>query len=816
MKTTQLPIVFLAFANDLDNHLNTLKDESRDIFRSLQGLEKDNVIAIHREESAQVDELYNDLLAYDDQIVIFHYAGHADGSMLQLEGGLASAGGIAGLLAQQASLKLVFLNGCATKDQVKLLHQAGVPAVIATAVKINDSKATSLSTAFYAALASGQSIYEAFDSAHNYIEAKFINKDEHQLKFTRQPNFSFAEQETAAEVQNYEFEWTLYTRPDAEADLKQWRLPNAREGWQIQLADSQGSIKNLDGQALSIDYRSRTRTIDVLACKGCGIRSLKLDKDKNQCPICTNNNTETVSAQTAIPDLVLPYVISETDAHVIAVTALGIKPAESIQVQQIQLPYWVFAVDTRTFITAERGEVQDIYADTLKLEWTDVKAEIELAVDNFLVPAFLGVKQASANSHGWQWQFDAAKPMQQLDMSTRFAALEISLETAFSQVDECLQQEILEQIPERLGGIEQRNIATDTRYKSISAHTVLLPYWCATVGEGDGQTSVLINAQTGAVKIPENPSGPVLTNESNLAMQQKSTHTSGQAAKTSMLVSIYSGMGIGAMIGLLMGLAAPQSADAKSIVAIFIGAVGVGLAALLGLNDRNFSTAKGLRIGSFGLAVAVSALTGIYVRDNNLLSPGIVMQAKELREVFKTLDDERLLALLSSTKISSTSNEDGSKTQVIEQQLNKPMSALFSSPVSLEKCVNLEPPENENNLQAEDIINNIKLNGGESWEQFVALVQQEIPTTQDQKAVLVLARNAVCKFAPFEQWTKPKPAQCQQLSVISNSQVTTEQIVAAYSTDSLTTIKNQLSASLAPKQQIPALKLMGGMLCSGK
>ncbi|WP_162266439.1 hypothetical protein, partial [Paraglaciecola hydrolytica] len=519
----------------------------------------------------------------------------------------------------------------------------------------------------------------------------------------------------------------------------------------------------------------------------------------------------------AIPDLVLPFIISEQEARAIAHTTLATNATDSIQVQPLQLPYWVFSVATRTFVSVERGTLQDINADTLKLEWTEVKETIDLSVERFLVPAFLGIEQTSASPEDWRWKFDEATPMQQLDISTRFALLEVSIEAAFAELQNYLQEEVLEQIPERIGGIEQRKINTDMRYQNIAAHTLLLPHWCARSGEDDQQTSVLINAQTGAVKIPENPSGPVLTIESNHSMQQKNTDTSAQTVKTSMLVSIYSGMGIGVMIGLLMGLAAPQSADAKSIVAIFIGAVGVGLAALLGLNDRNFSTAKGLRIGSFGLAVAVSAPTGIYVRDNNLLSPGIMMQAIELREVFKTLDDERLLALLSSTKISSTSNKDGSKTQVIEQQLNKQMSALFSSPVSLEKCVNLEPPENENNLQAEDIVNNIKLNGGESWEQFVALVQQEIPQIQDQKAVLVLARNAVCKFAPFKEWQKPKPAQCQRLSEISNSAVTNEQIVAAYASESLTVIKNQLTASrLASEQQISGLKLMGGMLCSGK
>lgn len=350
------PVVFLAFANDRDQHLSTLNNESRDVYDVLQPLQQNNSIAIHREESARFDELYNDLLTFDGRIVVFHYAGHADGTMLQLEGGNGGAGGIARLLGQQANLKLVFLNGCATKKHVKLLHDAGVSSVIATAVKINDTKATKFATAFYAALAKGHSIVDAFESARGYIEGKFDRDKSVNISINRSPNFNFAVHEQENN-QSLEFHWTLYTREDCVEELDKWRL--------------------------------------------------------NQ-------------------------------VH---------KPA---------------------------------------------------------------MKHSSA--------------------------------------------------------------------EKISA-------WA----------------------------------------------------------SVFSGFGIGLMVGLVLSLVAPQSEVSNLIVAIFIGGAGVGLTALIGLNDRHFSLAKGMRIGSFGLAVALSSTLGIYVRDNHLISPSIVERAAELKEEFKDITDQQLIELLRDT-----------------------------------------------------------------------------------------------------------------------------------------------------------------------
>ena len=112
------PVVFLAFANDDSAHLQLLKTESSEIWHRLADIDRQEFVKVHREESASVDELFEALVRFKDRVAIFHYGGHADGTMLQLEGGAGHANGIAGLLGEQTNLKLVFLNGCATTPQV--------------------------------------------------------------------------------------------------------------------------------------------------------------------------------------------------------------------------------------------------------------------------------------------------------------------------------------------------------------------------------------------------------------------------------------------------------------------------------------------------------------------------------------------------------------------------------------------------------------------------------------------------------------------------------------------------------------------------
>ena len=96
----------------------------------------------------------------DGHIAVFHYGGHADSYSLlfEAEGGKTAeidAEGFAEFLAQQAGLRLVFLNACSTAGQVQALQTAGVPLVIATSQDILDTLATDFAGEFYKSLATG-------------------------------------------------------------------------------------------------------------------------------------------------------------------------------------------------------------------------------------------------------------------------------------------------------------------------------------------------------------------------------------------------------------------------------------------------------------------------------------------------------------------------------------------------------------------------------------------------------------------------------------------------------------------------------------
>lgn len=159
------PVVFLAFANDKDAYLENLEREEDSIYQKLQPLIDLEAIQVYSRGRTTIEDIYQQFNRFRKKIVIFHYGGHAGSTTLHLKGKTAQAKGLAELLANQKNLKLVFLNGCSTKEQVEYLLHLGVPAVIATSVPINDKKATDFAIQFYQSLVSGATLKESFEEA---------------------------------------------------------------------------------------------------------------------------------------------------------------------------------------------------------------------------------------------------------------------------------------------------------------------------------------------------------------------------------------------------------------------------------------------------------------------------------------------------------------------------------------------------------------------------------------------------------------------------------------------------------------------------
>ncbi len=748
----RLPVVFLAFANSADDHLAMLKDESREVFRALQGLQQQNGLRIHREESSGVAELYEDLLAYDQDVVVFHYAGHADGARLHLEEGAGSAQGLAKLLGQQSGLKLVFLNGCATKDQVNQLHAAGVPAVIATSVKINDDKATHFATAFYQSLAQGHSIQEAFDSASAYLEARFDADDPNRPSFKRFIAWE-DEEETAEEEQG--FEWALYVRKDAAEEVKTWRLPDARDQWLTQLHDRTGPIADSQGKPLLVEHRELTRTLDVMQCEACGHALHSLTAGDN-CAVCGSNKLRAATLKAALPEAVVPNVLTEAQVRDELTELARRNGLELLALQLVYVPFWRLQVQRQCRFSGERGIAASLDSGTPQLEWQQCNGVVRQSLVDYLAPA---AQTPAGRSDASQWDFSAVQLKRKLPDGIRSMPMTEALAAGFSSACEFLDRDLSGEVRERIGGMQQRSVSTECHYQQVEAQSVLLPYWHATLESAEGLSALVVNGQSGAVQVAQIAGLQTLDSLDDGTMN---LHLKNEAPKTSLAVSVYSGVGIGIMVGLLLGMAADAGPNVKTTVSIFIGAVGVGLAALLGLNDKHFSTAKGLRIGSFGLAVAVSALSGVYIRDHGVLSPSIGDKVKTVAEA-TGLDKGQAARVLLGKAAGSASGE--SAVQFDSRAVRMAgVSALFNSEVDLDACAELRSPY-EAEHSAAQMLDNFRLSGGEGWAEFADQVAESIPADQ-QKSVLQLGRNAMCAQDSFSQSLSATDEQCAAMHML--------------------------------------------------
>ncbi|PHN03555.1 hypothetical protein CRP01_26515 [Flavilitoribacter nigricans DSM 23189 = NBRC 102662] len=214
--------MLLTFSNDQDNYLPMIVAEQKAIKQALLDHVDKNYLELRDVQHASTEEIFYLVNRYHQRLHIFHYGGHADRESLQLEREVgvvqtAHARGIAGLLGTQNQLKLVFLNGCATAGQVKVLLDEGVPAVIATRVPINDREAQHFGAQFYQALSAGSTIREAFRKARAFIETTRNDLDIQESPLGRGIDLSRLH---ATEP----IPWGLYYRPDRE-EVLDWKLP---------------------------------------------------------------------------------------------------------------------------------------------------------------------------------------------------------------------------------------------------------------------------------------------------------------------------------------------------------------------------------------------------------------------------------------------------------------------------------------------------------------------------------------------------------------------------------------------------------------
>lgn len=254
----EIPVIFMAFANIADAPLPKLEREGENIYRTLNEGAGKGFYLLHREPFATTEKIAHYLIEFKDRVAVFHYGGHAEGDGLELNDQKAGASGIAQLISAQKNLKLLFLNGCSTKNQVEQLLALGVPAVIATSCPIEDEMATELAEQFYNALVKKHTIREAFAMAAGLVKAKGGQAEEYRgIKLPEQTDV---------------FPWGLYTQDDEVLD---WKLPEQKSNRQEIIIRNAGDQFNFSKapvntqltEVLLNELRPYSRDIDYVLAK---------------------------------------------------------------------------------------------------------------------------------------------------------------------------------------------------------------------------------------------------------------------------------------------------------------------------------------------------------------------------------------------------------------------------------------------------------------------------------------------------------------------------------------------------------------------
>lgn len=181
LKMTKPPIALILFSNDLDNYLPNIETERKLIEEALEHYDDTNRLKVITRSSVSIEEVFRLFNKHSGRIVLFHFAGHTEGSGLQFNRNVVNtengkAEGIADLIGREVRdgiLKFVCLNGCSTVAQMQQLKAVGVSNIIATHYPINDNQAVGFSNAFYRCWAKSENLESAFETPLTTIQQAF-------------------------------------------------------------------------------------------------------------------------------------------------------------------------------------------------------------------------------------------------------------------------------------------------------------------------------------------------------------------------------------------------------------------------------------------------------------------------------------------------------------------------------------------------------------------------------------------------------------------------------------------------------------------
>lgn len=175
-----MEVVFLSYANSSTNPLPNLMDESETVYRTFFSKGRDRNFMPFYAPFSTISKINSMLDDCEGRVSVFSFSGHAGPQALVMMNEVVNPTGIGMHLKKSIDskvLRLVVLNGCATKKHVKTLLDLGVPVVIATSTKVNDKAASEFAKMFYKSLCENEkNIIDSFYDGLSAAQTALINE----------------------------------------------------------------------------------------------------------------------------------------------------------------------------------------------------------------------------------------------------------------------------------------------------------------------------------------------------------------------------------------------------------------------------------------------------------------------------------------------------------------------------------------------------------------------------------------------------------------------------------------------------------------
>ena len=275
-----------------------------------------------------------------------------------------------------------------------------------------------------------------------------------------------------------------------------------------------------------------------------------------------------------------------------------------------------------------------------------------------------------------------------------------------------------------------------------------------------------------------------------------------------LLISAYSGGGIGLAVGYFMGM------SISPLVGTVVGALATSLALILGISGESFTNDKAVRIGSFGLACVLAAVFGTYLRAHQHLGPSIEDQYRQYIAVGFSEEESR--EFIKFTELGIANPEWTVATQYVDPeyaseapaaslaQLTK-TAVLYSTEIESGTCSTLLE---ENDLETLEF--QFEFQGG-VWSSMLNRANENFSDDAVRREVLLAMRNGICdpdseEAVEFEN--------CDAVSHVNATLSPQDARNAFTSAGHPWSRIGEVVSALAPEHQSTVLAIMQEELCS--